>query len=162
MPASPDRVLTIELENTLPICAHHVYFVKPFSRVSIVKSNVVFWSPEVKVGELAAFQLSMTAPASASISSIPFTQLKILFAQDVSRPITVHHQTSNNDNSSVRRVYLGNISKSTDPETVLSTDLSWAPGATVVFAGCFLSETPAKVEVGISLMLNISRLNHIG
>ena len=121
-----------------------------YSRVSLVKSNVVFWSPEVKVGEFAAFQLSMTAPASASISSIPFTQLKIFFAQDVCRPITVHHRASNDD-SSVRRVYLGNISKSTDPETVLNANLNWAPGATVVFAGCLFSETPAKVEVGISI-----------
>lgn len=109
-----------------------------------VDSDVVFWSPEVKVGEQGAFQMSLTAPKSNTISSIPFTQLTLHFSEDFS-PITLEHEASDAE-STVQKVDLGLITTNESEDTI-KANLRWRPGQTIVFAGLMKSEVPTVLKV---------------
>jgi hypothetical protein len=114
-----------------------------------VDPDIVFWSPEVKVGDPAPFQLTLTAPTSATISSIPFTRLTIFFVDDVCPPIIVDHKVADSNLSyQVRRIDLGRILMNPVEEAVnQNADLRWGLGDTAIFAGFVASERPVKLEV---------------
>ena len=48
-----------------------------------VDTSSTFWSPDVKVGERALFQLAVSAPADAHLSLLPFESLAISFGSGV-------------------------------------------------------------------------------
>ncbi|KAF8161338.1 Gryzun, putative trafficking through golgi-domain-containing protein [Crassisporium funariophilum] len=128
VPSSPDETLLVDLVEAQPI----------------FDSSVVFWSPEVKVGERAAFQLIMTAPSTVSLASIPFSRLAIHFA-DKTSPLVVDHAASESE-STVRRVDLGHATFSdTEEPPVVIADLRWLPGSTMVFTGTISSEISSVV-----------------
>jgi len=156
---SSDQALVIELADALPICeffpllSAHGFKISAFgtSFCTAVDPDVVFWSPEVKVGDPAPFQLTLTAPTSATISSIPFTRLTIFFVDDVCPPIIVNHEdadSTKNMSYHVRRIDLGRVLMNPVEEAVIKdADLRWGLGDTAIFAGFVASERPAKLEV---------------
>ena len=121
----------------------------------LVDSMVVFWSPEVKVGEPAAFQLSLTAPTNTTIFSLPVTSLAIFFSDNIS-PVTVRHLASDsNSRPSVQMIDLGNVSAWRPSDLSKPYDLHevnaylrWLPGATIVFSGILTSDVPTSLRVG--------------
>jgi hypothetical protein len=120
-----------------------------------VDSMVVFWTPEVKVGEPAAFQLSLTSPTSTTISSLPIISLAIYFT-DHTFPVTVRHSKSDSgSHPRIQRIDLGHVSEGrkgneSKPEDVPEVNgyLCWQPGATTVFSGTVSSDVPALLKVG--------------
>ncbi|KAK0494835.1 Gryzun, putative trafficking through golgi-domain-containing protein [Armillaria luteobubalina] len=134
VPSSPDEPLIVDLTGTQPI----------------FDSNVVFWTPEVKVGQPAAFQVSITAPSDVAISDLPFMSLSIRFSDDT-LPVVVlrHSDTEVDDSSKVTHVHLGHISK-TDTEGVpstLTTNLRWKQDSTLILSGTFSSEVPTTLKI---------------
>jgi len=105
----------------------------------------VFWSPEVKVGEQAAFQITLTAPSSITISSIPFSHATIHFSDDVS-PIVVEHENLEVEDE-VGIVKLGNIDPSVSDREAVRGNLRWQPGGSIVFTGTMSSEVPTVLKV---------------
>lgn len=127
----------------------------------IVDTSLVFWKPEVAVGERAAFQLSLSAPPAVSMSSLPFSSLAIYFAPDM-RPVIVRHKPggggggglqTQTGSSAVRRVDVGHVEVSAAGEggsvVEIEAELRWGPGSTIVFAGDVLSDVPATLKVSI-------------
>jgi hypothetical protein len=106
---------------------------------------VVFWKPNVEVGEQAAFQLSLTAPSTISISSLPITSLAVEFSSDI-LPVTIRHVESEVTGSSVRRIELGHITTKDDVHEI-EGHLRWHPGDTIVFSGVMSSDTPRLLKV---------------
>ncbi|KAF8963658.1 Gryzun, putative trafficking through golgi-domain-containing protein [Flammula alnicola] len=129
VPSSPDEPLVVDLVEAQPI----------------FDSAVVFWSPEVKVGEHAAFQLSLMAPSSITIASVPFSRLAIHFAHHES-PIIVEHEPSEIE-STVSVVNLGHIKHSDSNQPVFKANLRWQRGSVIVFTGSMSSEVPAVLKV---------------
>jgi hypothetical protein len=112
----------------------------------IVDSNVVFWAPEVKVGEVTAFQLSLTAPTHLPISSLPFSSLAIHFSH-LESPVIIQRADSGPSSRSLsQHVDLGHISASEIPEEV-TADLQWDLGECKVFSGTLSSDLPSLLKV---------------
>ncbi|KDR75635.1 hypothetical protein GALMADRAFT_268205 [Galerina marginata CBS 339.88] len=129
VPASPDEALVVDLAEAQPI----------------FDSDVVFWSSEVKVGEQAAFQLTLTAPSSITISSIPFSKITFLFSEGIP-PVTVEHEPSDSADA-VKVVDLGHVTSSETGQPTIKGNLCWQPGSTVVFTGSMSSENPSVLKV---------------
>ncbi|KAJ7270064.1 Gryzun, putative trafficking through golgi-domain-containing protein [Mycena haematopus] len=108
-------------------------------------STAVFWTSEVKVGELAAFQLCLTAPTNATVSSLPFSSLDILLSGNLP-PVTVRHSSEESHAPFVQRVDLGHISTSGTTGSSVA-NFRWQPGASIVFTGTLSSDTPASFKI---------------
>ncbi|KAF9486045.1 hypothetical protein BDN70DRAFT_870556 [Pholiota conissans] len=131
VPSSPDEPLVVDLAEAQPI----------------FDSDVVFWSPEVKVDEQAAFQVTLTAPSNITISSLPFTRVAIHFASREA-PLVIEHEQSDEEVVGVRVVKLGYVVQSDDgAEPVYKANLRWQLGSTLVFVGSISSKVPSVLRV---------------
>jgi hypothetical protein len=166
VPANPEQPLVVDLSEALPICTYAHSFANIKSACSsphvisvsklnlyIVDSTVVFWTPEVQVGERAAFQLSLTAPRNTTISALPIAELNVLFDEGV-KPVVVRHLSQNLEDA-VRTVDLGHVGPSDVEEHVengpeLQACLRWKPGDVVIFTGTMSSNVPGSFKVILS------------
>lgn len=116
---------------------------------SSVDSNVVFWAPEVKVGEVAAFQLSLTASSRLPISSLPFSMLTIHFSHS-NAPIIVRRADSGPSSRLLtQHIDLGHINTSDVPQEVVA-DLQWELGECKVLSGTMSSDLPSLLKVRVT------------
>ncbi|KAF9560978.1 hypothetical protein CPC08DRAFT_817945 [Agrocybe pediades] len=136
VPSDPDQTLAVDLTEAQPI----------------FDSEIVFWSPEVKVDEQAAFQLTLTTPSSITISSIPFSRATIHFSDDLT-PVVVEHEPSESKDD-VEIVKLGYVDPSVSERQSVKGNLRWQPGGSVVFMGAMSSEFPSILKV-TSIVLTI-------
>jgi len=113
----------------------------------VVDSIVVFWAPEVKVGEAAAFQLSLTAPSTVDISVLPISSLAIHFTEDFTPLIVRHVASDTGPETPIRRVDLGHLSALGDKREDIQADLRWNLGSKIVFAGTISSDAPTVMNV---------------
>ncbi|KAJ7772064.1 Gryzun, putative trafficking through golgi-domain-containing protein [Mycena maculata] len=144
-PASLEEDLLAVLKSSVPsIPDPEPMIIELAESQPMFTSSVVFWTPEVKVGEPAAFQLCLTAPTNTTITSLPFVSLDIHFSGNLP-PIVVRH-ASGPAPPSVQRVDLGHISPSGAPEPPV-VDLRWQPGASVVFTGTLSSDIPTSSKI---------------
>ncbi|KAJ7169134.1 Gryzun, putative trafficking through golgi-domain-containing protein [Mycena crocata] len=128
VPSTPDpEPMVVELPESQPM----------------FDSSVVFWAPEVKVGEPAAFQLCLTAPTNTTIASLPFSSLDIHFSGNL--PPVVVRSISESTPHPVQRVDLGHISSFGATESA-AANLRWQPGASIVFTGNLSSDIPASFK----------------
>ncbi|KAF8918186.1 Gryzun, putative trafficking through golgi-domain-containing protein [Mucidula mucida] len=129
VPTTPDEPLLIDSSESQPICKFDC--------------DVVFWQTEVKVGESAAFQMTITAPEDVAISDLPFTSLTITFAGTYG-PVTLQHVDGESSNISNRYLSLGTISE--EPKT-LETSLRWQQGSSLILSGTMVSHVPTTLRV---------------
>lgn len=113
----------------------------------LVNTSVVFWKPELRVGEEAAFQILLAAPSDAMISELPIHSISILFSEGHS-PIIIHHEASTYTEP-VRLVSLGQIHGEKPVE--VKVHLRWRPGDQVILTGTLTSDVPGLFSVRISL-----------
>ncbi len=111
--------------------------------LGLVDCDVVFWQTEVKVGESAAFQMTITAPEDVAISDLPFMSLTITFAGTYG-PVTLQHVDGESSNISNRYLSLGTISE--EPKT-LETSLRWQQGSSLILSGTMVSHVPTTLRV---------------
>lgn len=113
-----------------------------------VSTNTVFWSPSVKVGESAAFQISLSAPTSISISSLPISSLAIYLREKDDSPVVLRHspEMEGKGASSTQLVNVGHV---VSQESVkVEANLRWDLGGTLVVAGTMSSDVPTVLKVG--------------
>jgi len=111
-----------------------------------VDTNVVFWSPSVKVGDVAAFQVSLTAPNSISVSSIPFVSATI-YLED-GPPIIVRRSADMKQNTSAVQWYdAGEISMSSRDPVEIGAVLQWNLGDVLIISGRIISDKPTELKV---------------
>lgn len=130
---------SVSREHCIPFVQHHLW-----QRFAAVDSNVVFWTPEISVCELAPFQLSLTAPANTPISALPFSSLAVHFSHRDS-PIIIRHRNSEAATyAGFQRVDLGHIS---DVHEEFTADIRWQPGSSLIVSGTLSSNVPAILKV---------------
>ncbi|EMD33144.1 hypothetical protein CERSUDRAFT_118207 [Gelatoporia subvermispora B] len=142
------------LKSTVPSSTDESLVIDSSESEPILESCVVFWKPDVNVGETIPFQILLTAPSGVSMSAIPFTTLSVEFSADVP-PLVIQHSAEHSDEvlPQVRTIDLGHIAiPSSDSEEeeeprIIGGVLRWAPGSTVVLSGTLLSDTPTTVSV---------------
>ncbi|KAJ7287102.1 Gryzun, putative trafficking through golgi-domain-containing protein [Mycena rebaudengoi] len=146
-PASLEEDLLAVLKSSVPSTPDAEPMVVELAESEpMFQSSVVFWSPEIKVGEPAAFQLSLGSPANATISSLPFASLEIHFSGDLP-PIVVNHVAAETVlPHSVQRIDVGDLSLSRT-SAPLTASLRWQPGASTIFTGNLFSDVPASFKV---------------
>lgn len=118
-----------------------------------VNSNTIFWDSETSVDAPSAFQISLTAPSSVSLSNLAFSSLAVTFSHD-ERPFLITHSDEHSAEGalmeeSIRVVEVGTVSSSSDapsPKEVRA-NLRWGKGTTVVISGTVISGTPATLTV---------------
>ena len=115
-----------------------------------VDAAVVFWEPEVDVGDLAPFQILLSSHPDVSLSSIPFTSLAIHLNGDVP-PVVVRHAGGDNDADipAVQRIDLGElvVSPASSETKEVEGSLRWGAGTTIVLAGSVSSSLPMNISV---------------
>ncbi|PFH52170.1 hypothetical protein AMATHDRAFT_74451 [Amanita thiersii Skay4041] len=135
-PLSPssERTLVVDLSESQPL----------------FDACTVFWNAEVQIGEQATFQISLTAPKTVTISSIPFSSL-VIHLSGAENPITVRHIDATNSSSkssaSIRMVDLGDVTHYKENPIEVETELRWKPGNVLVFCGRLKSDAPATINV---------------
>ncbi|KAI0079255.1 hypothetical protein K474DRAFT_1617849 [Panus rudis PR-1116 ss-1] len=146
VPSTPDQALVVDLTESGPV----------------LDTSAIFWKSEVSVGEAAGFQITLTAPPSVSLLSIPFTTLTIYLSDDLP-PVTIHHAQLDADQelSTVQKVDVGNIlippadSDSEDGDKhlkELEAHLRWNPGSSLVLCGSMTSTIPTTLTVSKLLL----------
>ncbi|GLB37359.1 putative foie gras liver health family 1 [Lyophyllum shimeji] len=145
-PASLEEDLVAILKNTVPT-SDEALLVNLSESQPIFDSNVVFWAPEVKVGDPAAFQLSLVAPKTVSISSLPISSLSVYFSHRES-PVVVRHEDPEVPSPlSFQWINLGHISPSSDASGDISANLRWQMGGSFVFSGTLSCDFPTSLKV---------------
>ncbi|KAJ7496837.1 Gryzun, putative trafficking through golgi-domain-containing protein [Mycena latifolia] len=132
VPSTPDaEPMVVELAESQPM----------------FDASVVFWAPEVKVGEPAAFQLCLTAPTNPTLAALPFAGVEIHFSGGAVKPVSVRHVSGSEEGAAgVQRVELGLVSSPGTTDAV-TANLRWQPGASVVLTGSLTSEVPASFKI---------------
>lgn len=126
-----------------------------------VDSDVIFWSPELKVGEETAFQITLFAPRSVTISSLPFSRIAIHFSNR-NAPVIIEHQLAEEQeeggrSDSLTVVELGHLSEDDDTPGVWKGNLRWGLGASMVLIGSMTSNVPTMLKVSRGRMLQLFR-----
>ncbi|KAF7428799.1 hypothetical protein PC9H_008031 [Pleurotus ostreatus] len=139
VPSTEDQALVVDLPESQPI----------------FDTQMVFWLPEVKVDESAAFQLSLSAPSNVDISELPISSLTIHFSGSIN-PVVIKHDGGAEEGTlsgNIARIDIGTIanqeldSSSETDETVVSGHLRWGKGSTLTIAGSILSSAPGTYHV---------------
>ncbi|KAG5645413.1 hypothetical protein DXG03_006237 [Asterophora parasitica] len=133
---SSDEVLVVDLPESQPI----------------FDSNVVFWAPEVKVGEPAAFQLSLIAPRDVPISSLPISSLSIYFSH-VEDPVVVRHEEQECPPSPFQLVNVKHAASSSEAFEDTVAHLRWQLGESLIIAGTISSDAPTSLELKVSKLV---------
>ncbi|KAF8435107.1 Gryzun, putative trafficking through golgi-domain-containing protein [Boletus edulis BED1] len=136
-----DDLLTL-LKTSVPI-SNEALVVDLKESEPILNTSVVFWKPEVRVGEGVAFQISLTAPSDAVIPDLPIHSISILFSEGC-RPITIYHDASAQPDP-VRLVPLGQVRGEKPIE--VQVHLRWRAGDQVVLTGTLASDVPGIFSV---------------
>lgn len=108
-----------------------------------MNTSVVFWRSDIRVGEEAAFQISLAAPSDATISALPIHSISILFSEGHT-PIIIHHDASTHSES-VRLVRLGRTGGEKPVE--VGAHLRWRPGDQIILTGALASDAPGVFSV---------------
>ncbi|KAK0459106.1 Gryzun, putative trafficking through golgi-domain-containing protein [Desarmillaria tabescens] len=131
-PGTLQEDLLAVLKSTVPSSPDEPLISRPFGYTADMFLIPMSFSglPEVKVGQRAAFQISITAPSDVAISELPFVSLSIRFSDDTLPLVLLRHSDEEVDESSkVTHVQLGHISKtSADVPPTLKTNLRMETG----------------------------------
>ncbi|OBZ70000.1 Trafficking protein particle complex subunit 11 [Grifola frondosa] len=139
------------LKSTVPLTRDEPLVVDAPDSEPILNSSVAFWNSEVNVGEAAVYQLSLSAPANTSMSSLPFSSVSIHFSGDIP-PIFVRHSEVDSQDQAplVQRVDVGHAvvsATSHGSPREAEGNLRWGCGSTIVFAGSLSSEAPTHLTI---------------
>ncbi|EIN06785.1 hypothetical protein PUNSTDRAFT_115294 [Punctularia strigosozonata HHB-11173 SS5] len=135
VPSSSDEPLIVDLSESSPL----------------LDASVVFWQGEVKVGEEAAFQLSIRARDDVDVGELPFTSLAIYFSDDHDAvPLLLRHRATipnDGDEKMVSLLGLGQCSPASLEQREVDANLRWRPGKTIIFAGTMVPEAPSVLRI---------------
>lgn len=111
---------------------------------------VVFWRPEVQVGEAVAFQLSLSAPSDVSIFALPVTSLKIHFMDGLGQ-LSIAHQAASEELAShhIQLIDVGHVHLGGEAPNEVRADLRWTTRSKVVFSGTVILEKPGTIKVSM-------------
>lgn len=106
----------------------------------------MFWNAEVEVGVPTSFQISLTAPTSVTLSSIPFSSLEIYLSKN-ENPILINHIDGDGGDKSVQAIDLGDVSQYREAPIKRQASLRWGVGDMLIFYGMIKSEDSSLIKV---------------
>jgi hypothetical protein len=139
------------LKSSVPVSAGKPLVVDLKESDPLLDTMLVFWTPEVRVGEEAGFQLSLATPTNMDLSALPIDSVTITFS-DGYYPVVLRHLSPTDGQVADRVVRLVKIGKvvpeaeDEEPEEIFA-DLRWGPGERLVVSGSISSETPEPLTV---------------
>ncbi|OAX31943.1 hypothetical protein K503DRAFT_702885 [Rhizopogon vinicolor AM-OR11-026] len=152
-----DDLLAV-LNSSVPSSAGEPLVVDLKESEPLLDTILVFWTPEVRVGEEAAFQLSLAAPTNIDLSALPVASVTITFSNGY-YPVVLRHSPSTDNQAADQNVRLVKIGKvmpedeDEEPEEI-AADLRWRPGERLVVSGSISSAAPGPLTVvSISVIL---------
>ncbi|KAI0090763.1 Gryzun, putative trafficking through golgi-domain-containing protein [Irpex rosettiformis] len=115
---------------------------------SLFDYSVIFWSPEVKVDERAAYQITLAVPSHVHISSLPFTSAAVYITEDAA-PIIVRHADAKSSGDHVQEIRLGHSDYDalSEEHPVVEANLRWPPGSSIIFTGSLSSARPTTISI---------------
>jgi hypothetical protein len=154
---SARRPVVVDLKESDPLC-------EPMEACSLMAflligmkwtPMLVFWTPEVQVGEEAGFQLSLATPTNMDLSALPIDSVTITFSNGY-YPVVLQHSPPTDDqvaDTAVRLVKVGKLVPEDEDEESeeISAGLRWKPGERLVVSGSISSEAPGLLTVGVFL-----------
>lgn len=139
------------LKNSVPVSAGKPLVVDLKESDPLLDTMLVFWAPEVRVGEEVAFQLSLATPTNMDLSALPIDSVTITFS-DGYYPVVLQHSPPTDvqvADTVVRLVKVGKLvpeDEDEEPEEICA-DLRWKPGERLVVSGSISSEAPGLLTV---------------
>lgn len=139
------------LKSSVPVSARRPLVVDLKESDPLLDTMLVFWTPEVRVGEEAGFQLSLATPTNMDLSALPIDSVTITFS-DGYYPVALQHSPPTDDqvaDTIVRLVKIGKLvpeDEDEEPEEICA-DLRWRPGERLVVSGSISSEGPGLLTV---------------
>ncbi|KAI0687431.1 Gryzun, putative trafficking through golgi-domain-containing protein [Cytidiella melzeri] len=132
VPSSSDAPLVVDLNDAEPLLDY----------------SVVFWSPEVMIDERAVYQITLSAPSSVHISSLPFASVAVHLKDDAA-PFIIRHADVEPHNEPIQQVRLGHVeySEVSEESSELQANLRWLPGGCIVFTGTLSSKQPTTLSI---------------
>lgn len=148
-PTSLQEDLILLLKSALPPSSEGPLIVDLSESQPIFDSNVVFWKPEVEVGELVPFQISLTAPTAVVLSSVPFSSLEIYLSEG-EHPITLRPSVwddANYPSPTIQALDVGDVTDYREKSIEFDTNLCWEPGNVLIVHGWIKSDVPSQLKV---------------
>lgn len=139
------------LKSSVPVSARRPLVVDLKESDPLLDTMLVFWTPEVRVGEEAGFQLSLATPTNMDLSAVPIDSVTITFSNGY-YPVVLRHSPPADDqvaDTAVRLVKVGKLvpeDEDEEPEEICA-DLRWKPGERLVVSGSISSEAPGLLTV---------------
>ncbi|KAN0081393.1 Foie gras liver health family 1 domain containing protein [Tylopilus felleus] len=109
-----EDLLTL-FKTSVPISSNDILVDDIKESEPILNTSVVFWKPEVRVGEEMAFQVTLAVPENATISELPIHSFSISFSEGY-MPIIIHHDHLQNSN----QCGLGQVRREKAVEVILT------------------------------------------
>lgn len=139
------------LKSSVPVSARRPLVVDLKESDPLLDTMLVFWTPEVRVGEEAGFQLSLATPTNMDLSAVPIDSVTITFSNGY-YPVVLQHSPPTDDqvaDTAVRLVKVGKLVPEDEDEgpEEISADLRWKPGERLVVSGSISSEAPGLLTV---------------
>jgi len=112
---------------------------------------LVFWTPEVRVGDEAASQLSLAAPTDINLSALPIISVTITFS-DGYHPVVLRHSPFAEDeaiDNDIHLVKIGKVVRKDEDEEheEIGADLRWGSGKRLVVSGSISTTAPRPLTV---------------
>ncbi|EKM81164.1 hypothetical protein AGABI1DRAFT_37866 [Agaricus bisporus var. burnettii JB137-S8] len=143
------------LESTVPKSPDTPFIVDLADAKPLFNTDTVFWSPSVKVGEAAAFQISLSAPTSVSISSLPISSLAVYLGDENDSPAVVIRHSPEMQIEKAEPVQLIDAGCIIPREPVeVNAKLQWGVGSIIVVTGTISSDVPTVSKLVLTLELN--------
>ncbi|KAG2153198.1 Gryzun, putative trafficking through golgi-domain-containing protein [Suillus clintonianus] len=139
------------LESSVPVSTGNSLVVDLKESDPLLDTMLVFWTPEVRVGEEAGFQLSLATPTNIDLSALPIDSVIITFSNGY-YPVILRHSPPTDGqvaDTVVRLVKIGKVvpeDEDEEPEEICA-DLRWKPGERLVVSGSISSEAPGPLTV---------------
>ncbi|KAG1737900.1 Gryzun, putative trafficking through golgi-domain-containing protein [Suillus paluster] len=139
------------LKSSVPVSVGKPLVVDLKESEPLLDTMLVFWTPEVRVGEEAGFQLSLAAPTNIDLSALPVDSVVVTFS-DGYYPVVLRHSPPIDGevaDTVVRLVKIGKVApedEDEEPEEICA-DLRWRPGERLVVSGSISSEAPGPLTV---------------
>ncbi|KAL5512612.1 hypothetical protein ACEPAG_3265 [Sanghuangporus baumii] len=133
------------LESTVPK-SNDSLIVDLMETEPLFDCSVIFWTPEIKLGEQVAFQISFNVSPNVVLSGLPIRSLR-LYTSD-GRPLIkmCHNNERSEESETISCIDVGHLALPLSSEKIVESALTFPSGRTIVLIGTLSSEVPQEIK----------------
>ncbi|KAL5532043.1 hypothetical protein ACEPAF_5607 [Sanghuangporus sanghuang] len=108
--------------------------------------SVSFWTPEIKLGEQVAFQISFNVSPNVVLSGLPIRSLR-LYTSD-GRPLVkiCRNNERGQESKTISCIAVGHLALPLASEKIVESALTFSSGKTIILTGTLSSEVPQEIK----------------